>query len=247
MEQTTIENFTVFYQNPEELQALTKEIFTDEEYRVELKKSHPLIIDCGSHIGLSLLYFKKVYPQAKIISFEPDPVNFEILQQNIAANKLTGVSSVNVALAAQNGTVILYSSDKQTSENDWSWGNTTVPAFKSGNVQKTVQGVKLSSYLNDRVDLIKMDIEGAELEVLQEIEPQLNRVNQIILEYHGLPKSKTNQFSKVLRILKNNFPDVIVFDKKPSSQSWRWEFFKKTGVPLFHIKNPYYFIVKARR
>lgn len=246
MEQTTIENLTIFYSNLAELNALTKEVFTDEEYRATLKTPEPLIIDCGSHIGLSILYFKKHYPQAKIISFEPDPTNFEILQKNIVANKLTGVSLVNAALTAQNGPVILYSSDKRTSENDWSWGNTISYDLRPGNVQKTVPGTKLSSYLKNHVDLIKMDIEGAELEVLQEIEPQLGGVDQIILEYHGLPNAKANKLSDVLKILRRNFLNVSVFGEKETND-WRWEIFKKNGFPLFRIKNPYNLIIKASK
>lgn len=246
MEQTTIASFTIFYSNLAELYALKKEIFINEEYKTKLNKPNPLIIDCGSHIGLSILYFKKLYPQAKIIGFEPDPVNFEILQKNIAVNTPQNVTAIQAALAANEGAVTFY----KTSDPDknFSWHNTTAVDFqRTGSEATSVPAVKLSNFLNQPVDLLKMDIEGSELEVLQEIKEKLGNIKQIILEYHGLPQPKNNRFSDVLKIIKKNSSNVIVLDKKPTFKNWRWEFFKKTGFPLFRIKNPYYFIIKARR
>ncbi len=59
------------------------EIFVEEVYRFQSDTNTPLIIDCGSNIGLSIIYFKRLFPEAKIIGFEPDNEIFKILENNI--------------------------------------------------------------------------------------------------------------------------------------------------------------------
>jgi len=126
MEQTTIENFTIFYSNFAELNALTKEIFGDEEYETDLIQPNPFIIDAGAD-GLSILYFKKRYPECRILAFEPDPQNFEILQKNIAINALQNVTAVQAALAKNEGTITFYRS--LDPDKNFSWHNTTAVDF----------------------------------------------------------------------------------------------------------------------
>ena len=62
------------------------EVFMKEDYKVKLDREDPNIIDCGSNIGMSILYFKKEYPNAKIWGFEPLPENYNILEENIKQN-----------------------------------------------------------------------------------------------------------------------------------------------------------------
>ena len=50
-----------------------KDIFVRRIYHFESHRSDPLIIDCGSNIGLSILYFVSTYPSSRVIAFEPDP------------------------------------------------------------------------------------------------------------------------------------------------------------------------------
>ena len=60
-----------------------EEIFEEEVYRFQTENKTPLIIDCGANIGLSVLYFRRLFPNAKIIAFEPDEGIFKILQKNM--------------------------------------------------------------------------------------------------------------------------------------------------------------------
>lgn len=62
---------------------LVLEIFLKRVYEVELSAPAPFIIDCGSNIGLSVLYFKGQYADAEIVAFEPDARAFAKLQANI--------------------------------------------------------------------------------------------------------------------------------------------------------------------
>ena len=59
-----------------------REIFLDEIYRFQSDKKDPVIIDCGSNYGTSIVYFKQLYPDSKIIGVEADPNIFEILKNN---------------------------------------------------------------------------------------------------------------------------------------------------------------------
>src|ERR1700693_4874079 len=57
---------------------LFEEIFIRQDYIFVSRRPDPLIIDCGSNIGMSILYFKRRYPKARIIGFEPDPATFDM-------------------------------------------------------------------------------------------------------------------------------------------------------------------------
>src|SRR5690348_5460731 len=73
---STFNNYFWFYHSVEE-------IFVDEVYKCNFNSAEPYIIDCGANIGLSVIYFKQKYPNAKIIAFEPDKFQFDNLLQNI--------------------------------------------------------------------------------------------------------------------------------------------------------------------
>jgi predicted O-methyltransferase YrrM len=56
-------------------------------YRFNSLITKPLILDCGANVGVSVLYFKRLYPDAEIIAFEPDEDVFAILKQNYEESK----------------------------------------------------------------------------------------------------------------------------------------------------------------
>lgn len=67
-----------------------------------------------------------------------------------------------------------------------------------------VKSVRLSSYLDRPIDLLKLDIEGAEEEVVRECSRRLSAVRNLILEYHGTPKTNpTNRFEEIVKLLKD--------------------------------------------
>ena len=80
--------------NREEFEILWKDIFKNEAYKTNLKTPKPLIFDVGAHIGLSTLYFKDRYPQAKILAFEPNPKTAKILKLNIKDNHLENIKVI---------------------------------------------------------------------------------------------------------------------------------------------------------
>ncbi len=171
---------------------LLREIFIHEEYGMKLDNKAPIIIDCGSNIGISILFFKMAYPDAKIIGFEADPANFTVLMKNIVANKLHNIDVINKAVSDQEGTLTF----NRVS---------TLCAKLDQNGTSHVEATKLSNYINKPVDLLKMDIEGAEVAVLRDLAAakKLSHIKNIIFEFH-YSIGDNNHLAEVLNILETN-------------------------------------------
>ena len=80
-----------------------KDEFIHQIYHFESRRRDPFIIDGGSNIGMSILYFKQLYADARIVGFEPDPEVFKLLEENIAQNHIEGVTVSNTGLGAETG------------------------------------------------------------------------------------------------------------------------------------------------
>lgn len=160
-----------------------KDIFVNRIYHFEAHRPDPLILDGGSNIGMSILYFKHIHPHARIIGFEPDPAIFPYLQENIASNGLTDVQLVQAAVTAQEGKLIFYSDGKYGS---------CLAKHMSGGIPEgwakyEVPCVRLRDYLTEPVDFLKMNIEGAEYEALADSADRLRMIRETVVEYHHLP------------------------------------------------------------
>ena len=171
-------DFEIWFNNQKEYETLFHEIFVNQIYRFECDKQSPKIVDCGSHIGLSVLYFKMLYPDSVIIAFEPDRESFKILEKNIRVNKIKYVEVFNLALYDSTGLTPFY----RESSPEWdSCGNSTVMEWgdRNGFKNDNVDGVILSDYLSHGIDFLKMDIEGAEWKVLKTIANNLHLIREI--------------------------------------------------------------------
>jgi hypothetical protein len=74
-------NYSVRINDGPNFYILYKDIFIHRIYHFEAQRPDPLILDCGSNIGMSILYFKHIYPRARVIGFEPDPAIFPYLER----------------------------------------------------------------------------------------------------------------------------------------------------------------------
>src|SRR5712692_1057126 len=185
-----------------------REIFLRRTYHFEAQRPDPLILDCGSNIGCSVLYFKHAYPRARIIAFEPDPDIFPYLQENVAQNQLSDVHLVQAALARQNGTHTFFS--------DGSAGSCLVENIaadaRQGRLKKyEVACVRLRDFLTEPVDFLKMNIEGAEWDVLKDSEERLRTIREMVLEYHHLP-GLPRTLHKILDLLHRQGFEYLVND-----------------------------------
>ena len=180
---------------------LFEEHFINNEYYFNVKVSCPLVIDCGANIGMALIFFKKLYPNSRIIAFEPDKRTFEKLKKNVEINKLKNIKLFNKAVMNSEGTVNFYYDPSNPGSLSMSIEKKRLPG-----VCERVDSTLLSNYIEERVDFIKMDIEGAEFSVIQELTNQnkLKLVNEIIIEYHHHIEPEENRFSKILKILEDN-------------------------------------------
>ncbi len=197
-------NWQISYLNQAELDEMLNELYHKNYYVFFTKKTDPVIFDVGALIGETVIYFKDLYPKAKITAFEPSPRSFALLKKNVAQNKLTNVRLVNAAVAKNKGKKNFYTSKSES--DPWGRGDSLKEnRFNNARDSKVIKvsAVKLSDYITEEVDLLKIDIEGTETEVMEEIEPKLKKIKQIILEFHGSVYNPKNSFYKIMQILKN--------------------------------------------
>lgn len=156
----------------------------------------PFIIDAGSNIGMAFSYFSWLYPTAKIIGFEPNPKLFELCIRSIDRNEWRHITLFPYALIDYKGTA--------------AFQETTVSPMASSvcNIKKcvgskltTVPTDILSNYIQQRVDFLKLDIEGCESRVLEEVKALLHKIKQGFIEYHYNPMDDHNKLSKILNLL----------------------------------------------
>ncbi len=164
----------VHYTSPQELLHGLKEIFIEQLYKTKLPPD-AYIIDCGANIGLSVIYFKQLVPNAKIIAFEPDGKNAELLKRNADSFNLQNVEIRQEAVWIDNTTLSFKSEGTMSSKIDES--------IQNG--ENKVQAIRLKELLNRKIDFLKIDIEGAEYEVLKDIKENLHFVQNMFFEYHG--------------------------------------------------------------
>ncbi|MDQ2976126.1 MAG: FkbM family methyltransferase [Acidobacteriota bacterium] len=168
------------------------EIFEQQIYRFQAASQTPYIIDGGANIGLSVIYFKEIYPQSRIVAFEPDDEVFLALERNV--NK-RGYENVELLCRA------LWSSE--TSLSFMHEGADGGRIAQLGDLKnKTVQTVRLRDYLDRRVDFLKLDVEGAETEVLVDCADLLGNVQNLFVEYHSFVGSPQT-LPTVINILAN--------------------------------------------
>lgn len=207
----------ISYRNEEEFERIYEDVFRRNEYPFKTSKESPFILDCGSHIGITILYFKKLYPTARIIAFDPNPRTLELLKLNIRQNRLDNVEIMNVAISNNDGQEDFYLENKD--EKEPTWGD-SLAQNKWYNPEKgvvvKVRTVKLSDFIKEGVDLIKLDVEGTEEKIIREIEPKMNLVQKIFMEYHGSSSNPDNDELRIIDILRKNEFDIKV------NQGWKF-------------------------
>jgi len=155
------------------------------EYWVPSEINPEVILDIGGNIGTTSVFYSKMFPQAKIFTFEPVPGNFELLEKNI--NGLDNVSAFNVGLGDSDKKVLIYDSAEQGNTGGFSIYGVDVDQSKS----QEIEVKKSASFLEEigvtQVDLIKIDTEGAEYDILTSMDKDmLSNVKWIIGELHGI-------------------------------------------------------------
>ncbi|MBL7929213.1 MAG: FkbM family methyltransferase [Bacteroidia bacterium] len=177
--------FSIRFSDASALLNMFENIFVNECYRFKTSSTKPVIIDCGANLGLSVSWFARNYPGSSIIAFEPDPLLFGILQHNAQANNINA-DLRNEAVWNTNSELKFFSSKKQNAQ-----------IADSGT--ETVKAVRLKEILEtySQIDLLKIDIEGAEYAVIADCRNELHRVKHVFVECHF----KDGNMSEVLALL----------------------------------------------
>jgi FkbM family methyltransferase len=181
-----------------------REIFVKQIYDFCPSKNNPKILDLGANIGLSILYFKSKFPDSKVVAFEADPKIFSILESNIVKNSINNVE-LNKAAIWKEDTQLFFNCD----------GADGGGVSNSGDNLVHVLAVDIKEILRkEQFDFIKMDIEGAENEIYQELIGLVNAVPNIFIEYHSKPSEK-QRLADILKMLTNEGYRVDIYSVEP--------------------------------
>ncbi len=180
------------------------EIFVRRDYFFEAESPAPVILDCGSNIGMSVLFFKRLYPASRVIAFEPDPETFNVLQWNVQNNRLDNVELHNQAIYPAGGCIEFYSDPKHPGSLVMSTARERFPGREV--ISHKVEAVRLSPFIEGEVDLLKMDIEGAEGAVIMELAEagKLKWIKEMFIEYHHHLKPNEDSLSRLFRVFEEN-------------------------------------------
>ncbi len=156
------------------------EVFLDKIYDFDAVPFDPThIIDCGGHIGLFTLTALHRFPHSTSIVFEPNPDNLPYLEQQILRNELS-VDLFASAVSTCDGTITFTTgsscSGKMVEDSTGIENTVSVPKIDLRNVLLTLEPKRL---------LLKMDIEGAELDLIPHICPALPADTAFFFETHG--------------------------------------------------------------
>lgn len=212
-------NFKIAAPNYHVLSVLIKEKFVDQEYYFECIHDNPVIIDCGANIGISMLYFKSLFPNSVIYCFEPYPKAYHYLERNIAINKLQHVVVHKNAVSDKGGDFDLHIPGNDNIINARISGG----GFTGGNTEK-VRCVKLSDQVRllSPVELVKLDVEGSEMDVLQELGEAAilgkKTIHQLIIEFHQSHFGSKESLDNVLGLLQGASYDVQATSLFPDVQ-----------------------------
>lgn len=159
-----------------------EQVFARQEYSLP-KSVHPhTIIDAGANIGCTTIFFANRYPDARIIAIEPDPSNFEMLERNCAG--LPNVVPVAAAVWPRPTTLTF------VTQNCGKWAVSMKERVDDG---APVRGITIPQLIEefelDRIDVLKMDIEGGEKEVFSASDLSwLDKVGMLAIELHDVLK-----------------------------------------------------------
>jgi FkbM family methyltransferase len=177
----------MFYVRPDKEDLATYEHAIFELFK---PKQQDIFIDIGAHIGrYSLIAAKRVGSWGRVISIEAHPENFEILMKNIALNRLYNVTAVNSVVTSEKGKAKLYQSGH---DQGFTIYNTIMTQRATASEDfLEVEANTLDNILESKnikeVNWIKIDVEGAELEVLKGASKTLksNQDLTLLVEVHG--------------------------------------------------------------
>ena len=173
--------------------ATYKQVFVDREFDCRYGHEPGVIVDAGANIGLASVYFANLFPGARIIAIEPESSNFEMLRRNVAP--YPNVIALQAALWDRNEEIDIV----DPGLGHWGFMTaakrehaTRTPDFLHSVRAFTVDRL-VSDYALPVIDILKIDIEGAEKEVFSDPSKWIDKVDAIIIELHERLKRGCNR------------------------------------------------------
>ncbi len=156
-----------------------RSVFLFHEFKLPIKIKPELIVDGGAYTGFSALYYASKYPTARIICVEPEISNFTMLEKH--TEHLPNVIRINAGLWSKETFLRI----RDMGNGNWGFAVEEV----SGAESYDVKGVTIEKILKesgfDRIDILKLDIEGSEKQLFTEnYQAWIDKVNIIVIELH---------------------------------------------------------------
>jgi FkbM family methyltransferase len=161
------------------------EIFKYRSAEKIIQNAKNFIVDAGAHAGFFTIYARGLNPLVKIIALEPEPANLEALEKHLKINNIENVEVLDKALAGKSGRRnLLISPDSH---------NHSLVDKADGLPHIVVDTISIAESLNRSISLLKMDIEGGEFEIIENLDRETaEKIGAIILEYHD-SKERTHK------------------------------------------------------
>jgi len=182
------------------------EEYSNEEFKINNSNT---IIDIGGHIGLFSLYIAEKYKSVKIFTFEPIEENYDLLKENIKINNFNNIYPKNIAVSNNNSNITIFLSDDQSGHG----------MYKKTSKTRNIKSITLEEIFQEnkliKCDLLKIDAEGVEFEILENINKNMfEKIENIILEYHIFEKNSNERLENIIKKLEMNSFEIT---KKPYS------------------------------
>ncbi len=186
------------------------------DYCFKCETPKPIIFDCGANLGHSTEIFRSSHPEASIYAYEPEPTLYKGLTERFKNHKQ--IHLFNAAVWDSDGKISFFPGRQDSGSCMLSTKKTEEPTAIH------VPSVRLRNQLaeHDRIDFLKIDIEGAETIVVLDCKELLNRVDRIFIEYHSFISGQ-QELSKILALLEElEFKYQI--DEEWNRRENRWQY-----------------------
>ena len=177
------------------------EVIKEQVYRTifERVKKCDTVIDLGGNIGLASLYFANRYPACRLFAVEPHPETYRMLVSNLS--ELIASGRCQTLQAAVWGSEKASAADP-SQESDHYSAFATREAAGNENPEETMIGLPIRKIIAEsgfsKIDLLKIDIEGAEVELFKGDSNWLNEVGAIAIEFHH-DSRRVSEFDRLMK------------------------------------------------
>lgn len=192
------------------------EVFINEDYKYEGPGGELAILDIGANIGYFSLYISNLFPSAKIYSFEPSPMNYQRLQDNLKRNEISNVETFPYAVIDKEGTVEFHTVE-------WAGCNTIYKSRLGEGTYDTqeVKCVGIDTIFDitgvQQFDLAKIDCEGSEFPIiLNSSDDLLKAIKKYIIEVHevdGFHQDQLIERFKDLGFIVRSTENLLIVDQ----------------------------------